>query len=537
MKQGDLSVAFSQGKSRSFQLGMAVACTLLASGGFVGAGYAENSVADNAAATAAAQPAVHSSSDQPSVQPMIAAGLDSLATQSAGIKISFADTLILARKTTPRTRFDLTNPNANTAGLAQYANALRGGIPEMSPGLISEVRGDILAAAYQGLGHSYVWGGTSFASGWDCSGFVQWAYAQAGAALPRTEQWLPMVQTKNPQPGDLVVQNPDGPNHWSHIGIYIGNGLMISALNPSVGTILHTPASTSSSSTYFTMPEFAAQDEKAAKAAKDRGAKDASSLRDASSHPGKTSSKSAKPTPSDKPTPSVTAKPTPTDKPTPSVTAKPTPTETAKPTPTETAKPTPTETAKPTSTVTKPPATTNPATATPVTTAAVAPAAPAATGWYTTVPTVTLAVVDKAAVAQTEYQIGDGPWVRYTKAFALPDGVNSVKFRSIDLAGDLETAKTLGSLKVDTTVPSITATIADRTATITAADSGSGIAAVEYSTDGGTTWRAYTVPIKAGVDGVSLAYRATDAAGLTATSTKDAVVAPVAGTQPGAPVQ
>ncbi|HSU71470.1 MAG TPA: NlpC/P60 family protein, partial [Micrococcaceae bacterium] len=63
----------------------------------------------------------------------------------------------------------------------------------------------VITAAFAGLGHSYVWGGTSPITGWDCSGFVQWAYRLAGIALPRTEQWSVMEPTDSPQPGDLVV--------------------------------------------------------------------------------------------------------------------------------------------------------------------------------------------------------------------------------------------------------------------------------------------------------------------------------------------
>lgn len=35
------------------------------------------------------------------------------------------------------------------------------------------------------------------------------------------------------------MQNPDGPNHWCHVGIYAGNGMMYSALNPTIGALLH----------------------------------------------------------------------------------------------------------------------------------------------------------------------------------------------------------------------------------------------------------------------------------------------------------
>ena len=40
--------------------------------------------------------------------------------------------------------------------------------------------------------------------------------------------------TSNPQPGDIVFQNG-----YSHVGVYLGDGKMISALNPSEGTLIH----------------------------------------------------------------------------------------------------------------------------------------------------------------------------------------------------------------------------------------------------------------------------------------------------------
>ena len=100
---------------------------------------------------------------------------------------------------------------------------------------VSAKRATVLKAAYQGIGGSYVWGGTKFGA-WDCSGFVLWATGQAGINLPRTAsaQAGALTRTSNPQPGDLVLQNGGG-----HIGIYVGNGKMISALNPSSGTKLH----------------------------------------------------------------------------------------------------------------------------------------------------------------------------------------------------------------------------------------------------------------------------------------------------------
>lgn len=95
--------------------------------------------------------------------------------------------------------------------------------------------GGTVGTAYQGLGGAYVLGGTAFKS-WDCSGFTQWVYAQNGIDLPRVswDQIAAGTPTSNPQPGDLVSQNGGG-----HVGIYIGNGQMISALNPTQGTAVH----------------------------------------------------------------------------------------------------------------------------------------------------------------------------------------------------------------------------------------------------------------------------------------------------------
>ena len=104
----------------------------------------------------------------------------------------------------------------------------------------------IAALAYTGIGRPYVWGGTT-PNGWDCSGFTQWVYAQAGISIPRVNAWTAMTPTSTPQPGDLVMQNGG-----AHVGIYVGNGMMVSALNPSQGTLLHSVAATGSSA-FFTI--------------------------------------------------------------------------------------------------------------------------------------------------------------------------------------------------------------------------------------------------------------------------------------------
>jgi cell wall-associated NlpC family hydrolase len=102
----------------------------------------------------------------------------------------------------------------------------------------------LAAIAYTGIGHPYVWGGTT-PNGWDCSGFTQWVYAQAGISIPRVNAWNAMKPTSTPAPGDLVMQNGG-----AHVGIYVGNGMMISALNPADGTLLHAVSATGTSAFY-----------------------------------------------------------------------------------------------------------------------------------------------------------------------------------------------------------------------------------------------------------------------------------------------
>ncbi len=79
-------------------------------------------------------------------------------------------------------------------------------------------------------GKSYVYGGNS-ASAVDCSALTQqFMQAYKGKSIPRTAaaQMAAGTQVSNPQPGDLVFFNGG-----SHVGIYIGNGQMVDALNPS----------------------------------------------------------------------------------------------------------------------------------------------------------------------------------------------------------------------------------------------------------------------------------------------------------------
>lgn len=94
----------------------------------------------------------------------------------------------------------------------------------------------VVAIAARYLGVPYVWGGTT-PSGFDCSGFVQYVYAQAGISLPRTSRmqytigkFIPRAQLDMLEPGDLVFFGYGGDaNQIHHVGLYVGNGVFIHA--------------------------------------------------------------------------------------------------------------------------------------------------------------------------------------------------------------------------------------------------------------------------------------------------------------------
>lgn len=90
------------------------------------------------------------------------------------------------------------------------------------------VRGAAMQIALGLRGHAYVWGGSG-PSVFDCSGLVMYAYAQAGlGGLPHSSEVQATMGVAVPfsdmQPGDLVFFEGNG-----HVGIYVGNGLMVDA--------------------------------------------------------------------------------------------------------------------------------------------------------------------------------------------------------------------------------------------------------------------------------------------------------------------
>jgi hypothetical protein len=94
-----------------------------------------------------------------------------------------------------------------------------------------------LRAAESRRGLPYVWGASGPTS-FDCSGLVQWAFAQAGVSMPRVAadqaRTGPAVPVGELEPGDLLFYDtdPTAPGYISHVAIYLGNGWMIQAPEP-----------------------------------------------------------------------------------------------------------------------------------------------------------------------------------------------------------------------------------------------------------------------------------------------------------------
>jgi peptidoglycan DL-endopeptidase CwlO len=120
---------------------------------------------------------------------------------------------------------DVLNSSAFSQALAIYDQT--GSYPNIA------VTGDSLGEqalrfALTRIGDPYVWGGAG-PDDFDCSGLVMWAYAQVGISLEHFtgDQWDEgeHISRSQLEPGDLVFFFAD----ISHVGMYIGNGLMVDA--------------------------------------------------------------------------------------------------------------------------------------------------------------------------------------------------------------------------------------------------------------------------------------------------------------------
>lgn len=92
------------------------------------------------------------------------------------------------------------------------------------------------------VGDAYVYGAAG-PSAFDCSGLTMMAWAQAGVGLPHSSSAQygsgPHIAMGDLQPGDLVFYY----SPISHVGIYIGNGMIVHAANPGTGVVVSSVSS------------------------------------------------------------------------------------------------------------------------------------------------------------------------------------------------------------------------------------------------------------------------------------------------------
>lgn len=107
----------------------------------------------------------------------------------------------------------------------------------------------IITRAKELLGTPYHYGGVSLRTGFDCSGFIDYLFAQeADISLPRTTYQMtrvkaPLIARSALKPGDIVFFNHRGHGWVSHAGIYIGNNQFIHAASRHSGVKISSLAS------------------------------------------------------------------------------------------------------------------------------------------------------------------------------------------------------------------------------------------------------------------------------------------------------
>jgi peptidoglycan DL-endopeptidase CwlO len=142
--------------------------------------------------------------------------------------VNAVETQMNAKKKLILAKIDTVNSAAMKQAMTIFEQT--GQYPKVTIPTANTVGAQALQAALSRLGDPYVWGAVGPGE-FDCSGLVMWAYAQVGISLPHYtgSQWDSGVHVSRNdlEPGDLVFFF----SNISHVGMYIGNGLMIDAPN------------------------------------------------------------------------------------------------------------------------------------------------------------------------------------------------------------------------------------------------------------------------------------------------------------------
>lgn len=121
------------------------------------------------------------------------------------------------------------------------------------------LRDKLVSCALQYVGYSYVYGGASPSTGFDCSGFVKYVFSQFDYAITRSasSQYAndgTAIAKSDLLPGDMVFFSSNGGYSVTHVGIYIGNNQFVHASSPKIGVVI-----SSLDSNYYTRVWFGAK--------------------------------------------------------------------------------------------------------------------------------------------------------------------------------------------------------------------------------------------------------------------------------------
>jgi hypothetical protein len=164
------------------------------------------------------------------------AGVDAVMSARRATEIGLQHRTGLVVSAPHASALDLRDAVRNVVGSKGHVLLLRQVIVVRDAGefLTRDQISTVLKAAASRVGMPYVWGATGPTS-FDCSGLVQWSFAQAGIGMPRVseEQWYagPHIAYQDAMPGDLLFwhNDPTDPGNIDHVALYAGNGMMIAA--------------------------------------------------------------------------------------------------------------------------------------------------------------------------------------------------------------------------------------------------------------------------------------------------------------------
>lgn len=134
-------------------------------------------------------------------------------------------------------RSDFIEITADPASSVSMSVAGASDTPQLS------LRQRLVDFAMQYVGYSYVYGGSSPAVGFDCSGFVYYVFGQFDCKVARTAtgqyaQNGTVIAKSELMPGDLVFFSSNGGYSTTHVGIYIGDNQFVHASTPKIGVVV-----------------------------------------------------------------------------------------------------------------------------------------------------------------------------------------------------------------------------------------------------------------------------------------------------------